>query len=306
MKKKFHTFLINISLLFIIILAIEGIIWHQENQTLRRLGDLKPNDKNIAFHPGIDDYWTTNPQFNYGRKPEGLQYSKKPIVIFGCSFAYGYNLQNEETFSYKLSHLAKVPVYNRACSGWSIQHMLHQTRQDSFYDLIPEPQYAIYLYIPDHINRLYYHSFILFDTLIEKYNLRYKEENGKLEEIKHDNFLLNQIQRLYLYNKINQYYIIKTQKTHKHYDFALKHFTEARADMQKHWENTKYVVIFYTTYPNDNYLKDKLKENGFIVIDADEITGKNLLDSEYMRSDHHPKEEAWNIVTPKLIKELGI
>ena len=76
--------------------------------------------------------------------------------------------------------------------------------------------------------------------------------------------------------------------------------------MQKHWENTKYVVIFYTTYPNDNYLKDKLKENGFIVIDADEITGKNLLDSEYMRSDHHPKEEAWNIVTPKLIKELGI
>ena len=317
MKKKFHTFLINISLLLIFILAIEGIIWHQENQTLRKLGDLKPIDQNIPFHSGIQKFYLDVEKFpesfsnyEFGHQPYGLEHHKKPIVMFGCSYAYGHNLEEKQTLAYKLSNQAKVPVYNRAFSGWGIQHMLYQVKRDAFYKKVPEPSHAIFLYIPDHINRLYFHSFGPYDTLFERQNLRYIEKNGELTEIDNDNYLLNQIRRLYLVNKINHYLTyqktknIKTNK--KCYEFALKHFLAARDEMNKHWKNTKYVIVFHTAKPNDKYLKELLSNNGFIIIDTNELTNKNMLDSKYMMQDFHPSEEAWNIITPELIKKLEI
>lgn len=311
MKRKFLVFIFNILIIIGILFIVESIIWQKENQNLRNLGDIKSTSNNLPFHAGIKKFQLDLNEFptkkyNTGRLPEGLEYKKKPIVIFGCSYAFGYNLENSETLSYKLSHKAKVPVYNRAYNGWGIQHMLYQVKNELFYKKVPEPQYVIYLYIPDHINRLYYNAFLSYDTICEKFNLRYKEKNGELKEITHDNIFLNQFQRLYLTNKINQYIILNTAKTEKHYNFALKHFIEAKKEMQKHWSDTKYVVLFYTSSNKENYLKNKLKENEFIVIDADEITNKNLWNNEYMREDIHPTEEAWNIVVPKLIEKLGV
>ena len=92
----------------------------------------------------------------------------------------------------------------------------------------------------------------------------------------------------------------------KCYDFALKHFLTARSEMEKYWKNTKYVIIFHTAKSNDNYLKEQLLNNNFIVIDTNELTNQNMLDSKYMNDDFHPTEEAWNVIVPQLIKELGI
>lgn len=309
MKNKFWIWIINLLIIFLLLLGIEITIWQKENQTLK---NLKLSTINIPFHPGIIQFeldlnrFPETKEYEYGRQPDGLEYTNKPIVIFGCSYAYGHSLEKEQTLSYKLSHQAKVPVYNRAYSGWGIQHMLYQVKKELFYKKVPEPQYVIYVYIPDHINRLYFNFFVLFDTLYEKFNLRYKEKDGELKEITHDNIFLNQFQRLYLTNKINQYIILNTAKTEKHYDFALKHFTESKKEMQNHWKKTKYVVLFYTTTSNDYILKNKLKNNDFIVLDAGEITNKNLWDNKYMRKDIHPTEEAWNIVVPKLIEKLGV
>ena len=317
MKKKFHTFLVNISILFILIMAIEGIIWHQENQTLRQLGNIKSTDKNIPFHAGVqkfnldlDKFPQKYVNYEFGHQPYGLEYTKKPLVLFGCSYAYGYNLKDEETLAYKLSHQAKVPVYNRAFSGWGIQHMLYQVKNDLFYKKVPEPSYAIYLYIPDHINRLYFYSFGSYDTLTERQNLRYIEKNRNLIKVNNNNFVINQFKRLYLVNKINQFLTYKKTsnvKTNKKcYDFALKHFVTARDEMKKYWKNTEYVIIFHTATSRDDYLKEQLLNNNFIVIDTNELTNQNMLDNTYMKEDFHPTEEAWKIIVPQLIKELGI
>ncbi|MBQ8886077.1 MAG: hypothetical protein IJY61_00055 [Candidatus Gastranaerophilales bacterium] len=311
--KKFKLILINTLIFITILFVIEGIIWINENEALRKLGGLDKNNQYYAFHPGIKKFYLDlnsfpkiNKGYEYGRQPVGLEYNKKPIVIFGCSYAYGQGLNSNQTLSYKLSHQAKVPAYSRSHSGWGIQHMLYQVEKPLFYEKVPEPSHAIYVYIPDHMNRLYFHSFILFDTLIEKFNLRYKEKNGELQEVKHDNFLFNQIQRLYIINKINQYIVINTPKGSKQYDFALKHFIVAKEKMQEQWKNTKYVVIFYTAKKEDVYLKKKLEENDFIILDADEMANKNLRDNEYMSRDYHPTEEAWNLITPKIIEYLNL
>lgn len=43
--------------------------------------------------------------------------NKKPVVIFGCSFAYGEYLNDNQTFGYKLSKQTGRTVYNFAYSG---------------------------------------------------------------------------------------------------------------------------------------------------------------------------------------------
>ena len=99
---------------------------------------------------------------------------------------------------------------------------------------------------------------------------------------------------------------MNTAKGPKEYDFALKHFIVAREKMQGQWKNTKYVVIFYTAKKEDVYLKKKLEENDFIVLDADEMINQNLWDAEFMGSNFHPNEKAWDLITPKIIETLNL
>lgn len=315
MKKKLLYIVINLLLLMVVIFGIELSIWNKENQFLRDNGIIAQNE-NIGFHKGIKkfhfniDYFPT-PENGYGVAPEGLNYKKKPIVIFGCSYAYGYQLERKQTLTYKLAQNAKIPVYNRAYTSWGIQHMLYQSRIEKLYEILPEPEYVMYVFINDHIRRLYLLSFSSWNILAEEFNLRYKEKDGELIEIKNQNGFLNQIKRLYFANKIqhlmtNKKMLDSKNRTNR-YDFAIKHFVEAKQEMQKHWKNTKFVVLFYDKTANDKYLKDKLTENDFIVLDATTLTDENLATKKYLTQDKlHPNEKAWDILVPQITKELKL
>ena len=312
MKKIFKYAAINTALLIFILFTAEVSIWFFENAKMQKKGVFPPSIQRLSFHPGIknfsfDPQYFPTPENGYGRSPEGLEYNKKPIVIFGCSFAYGYRLAPEQTFSYKLAHYAKMPVYNRAQTGWGIQHMLYQTKIDKIYEQIPEPQYVIYVFIDDHIKRLYATAVSEWNIISDEQNLRYKEKNGHLIEIKNTNPILRRIKRLYLVNEIHrvlvQKYISNPKNNKSCIEFALKHFIEAKAEMQQRWKDTKYIVLLYSS--ENEYLKTKLEENGFTVIKTSELTNENLNSPQYMRADLHPTEQAWDIIVPELFKKLN-
>lgn len=313
MKKIIKFICINLFLIFIALLLIEVIIWNNENNYLKSINVLPPSITKLKFHPGIKSslpYLDNFPNIkeNWGRLPEGEQYNKKPIVIFGCSFAYGYNLAPEQTISYKLSNISKRPVYNRAWTGWSVQHMLFQAQYEKLYQQIPEPEYVIYVYINDHLRRLYLMSFASWNILANEPNLRYKEKDNKLVLIQNKNPILRQIKRLYLTNKLHTLYvekhILKNQK--KCYDFALKHFIQAKSEMQKHWKDTKYIVFFYNDCSDNKQFKADLEKNGYIIIDSSDLTDENLKAPQYMLQNEHPTEAAWDLLVPKLVKELKL
>ena len=278
--------------------------------------EIQYNKLPIPFHPGIKRIESINleefkdSKKTWTRKPEGLNYTKKPIVIFGCSYAYGLNLNKEQTFSYKLSHFTKRPVYNRAVSGWGFQHMLNQVKQNQFYIDIPEPEYVIYLMINDHFRRLYVPTFMSASLLDETYNLRYELKDGKLIIKKEKNALLEFIHRLYITQKIEHFYInnilLKSDNYEQYFSFALQHLVESKNEMKKHWKNTKYVVILYQTFPHDNLFIEQLKKNGFIVISLKYDYNLNLHTPEYMSQDYHPKEQAWDLLTKKISESLNI
>ena len=87
----------------------------------------------------------------YFRNPEkNYLNTKKPVLIFGCSFAHGTSyLKNEQTVSFKIFDKTNRNVYNYGFPGCGAQHMLFFIRNIIPYDIPKkeDPAYALYIYI---------------------------------------------------------------------------------------------------------------------------------------------------------------
>ncbi len=287
------------------------------------------------------DYLKTNknryvPKFNYSlkledfnkeykiikqndfRKPLGVDSNKKSIVVFGCSFAFGYVYPEEQTISYQLYKNTKRPVYNRAFCSWGIQHMLYQLRKKSFYKEIKNPDCFIYVFIPDHVRRMYTY---VFDT-IDGYNLfylRYELKNKKLEEVKINKkniFLGSSLYKEYQNMKSHDLY--NNFKENKEKTELLKAlFVESNKLLKTKYPDSRFVILKYDNSVNadqeryylDSGVWDDLKKEGMIIISTKELTDKNLALPDYTYNgeiDNHPNGKAWEEIVPSLVQKLKL
>lgn len=202
-------------------------------------------------------------------------------------------------------------VYNRAISAWGVQHMLYQLKREDFYKEVPEPEYVIYIYIGDHISRMYKYNYI-FDSRGYNY-LKYNKVFGKLKEENR----LQKIPYSRIYNDIILCSIAKILESNFlnfAFDFFEKHLLECKKEMEKHWENTKFIILDYECEEplfstKNNVLSKKnirrLEKEGFIVIKTSELTDVKLDERYYVdANDHHPNEAAWDLITPLFVKKL--
>ena len=98
------------------------------------------------------------------RKVQGEHFSNKPILLFGCSIAYGYNLDENQNFSTILSKETKRPVYNAAVTGYCPAHMLKLLKENRVLFNVKDPEYIIYTFIKDHKQRLFYYQGWKYDS----------------------------------------------------------------------------------------------------------------------------------------------
>lgn len=265
-----------------------------------------PLGKNFEFTPEF----FPNPKDGWGRAPEGLEYEGKPIVLFGGSSTYGYNLNTEQTFSYKLAREAKRPVYNRAVTGWGIQHMLEQSRFEELYEDVQNPEYIIYTFTDDQPGLLFISNISSYDFLLKENNLKFKNINGKLTKNKERNKILAFLKSTYTARTIKNWYIEKfvikdESKTIEKIGLILKYFIDTRKEMDSYWENAKFVIFFYNDSAFNKMLSAKLEENGFITISAKDLTTKNLRNDKYSWNNM-PTGEAWNLLTPLIAEKLEL
>lgn len=266
----------------------------------------------LSDNPGIIDYDFFIRKKGL-RKPYGLQYKNKPIMLFGCSFAYGMWLNDNQTFAYKLSELTKRPVYNRAYTGWGIQQMLYQLNRKDFYTEVKEPEYIIYIFIPDHEKRLLQ---TLYDFFSGEPYLKYVEKDGQLEEATRiPTFFLRfyTVRAMLCAEQQNAYSKINYKKYNQIFDLMEKTFIESKRVANQHFPNTKFIILKYygADAPDSWFMKTErwheLEKKGFIVVDTKELVGRYLDKPEDLCPDIlHPSEKAWDIVTPKLVKKLNL
>lgn len=130
MKRFFKILLIDIIIISVLFGIFEAIAFHSEQKFRSKENtDIKIGYK-LKYYDW-DEHYPYIVKFNM-RKPFGTQYKKEPIAVFGCSYAYGYKLKDEQSFGYKLSEYTKRPVYNRAYSGLSIQHSYTNLKEKIF------------------------------------------------------------------------------------------------------------------------------------------------------------------------------
>lgn len=245
------------------------------------------------------------------RPDVGLQFQKKPIVVFGCSFAYGSKLEDNQTFSYKLSEYTKRPVYNRASPGWGVQDMLYQLRRKDFYSNIKEPEYVIYVYMQGHMDRLYSEVWMTDTQVFYKSTPHGLVENKWLSTYNpFYNFIVKGIRWCYYARKFRIEYekrgFIESDWFFYVAKFLNQHFSESREEALNHWNHPKFIVLVYSETGSENW--SAIEASGWTVVKAKDLTTENLNSLKYVISEtnDHPSEAAWNLLVPSLVKKLDI
>lgn len=255
------------------------------------------------------------------RRIFGDQYinrGKNPIVVFGCSYAYGHGLKKSESFPYLLSDLTKRPVYNFAECGmdalrnfnWLIPFF--KDSDEKYLNSIKNSDYVIYVYMFDHINR-----FFLTQNLIKYYD---------------DIFETSKIERL-----INKFYLIrfiksklKQKEIMDNYPFADKSSILLKKVMlfcyrqyKTYFPNSKLIIVIFdekmhhnlpfTKFTADNMNSKIWKEleeetNGDIkAVHTKDLVGFSFGNDYRLKADIddiHPNDKAWKLFTPLLVKKI--
>lgn len=296
----------------IIIYKYNASIFHKQNSKLYKISEFRYQPKPF-FAFDLKNIFNGKDNIYNGRKPDGLEYKNKtPITIFGCSFAYGQFLDYNKTFSYKLAHILKRPVYNRAMPGKGLQHMLLQSRSKQFYMDVPPSDTVIYIMINDHYRRMKINYLHVLDT----YQLgNYKKENNTLQSINYQNPVINILRSSYtvkiLKEKYIKAYINNDKNSEELTDEVLLYFIEARENLEKYWNiKIKFVILGYNNIQYWDLLKSKLEKAGFIVYSINgDLTNVDLFNNEeytISKDDKHPNENAWDLITPLVINKLEL
>lgn len=242
----------------------------------------------------------------YNERPvQGKEYSKQPIILAGCSFAYGQNLENEETFGYKLAHITKRPVYNFSLPGKGFQHNLYFIQNKMYENNINNPEYFVYIMMSDQIRRLYTTVCLHDYTAFPEYKL---DKNNKLYLKRNTYPFYKQFYVYYFFN--NLYYTYIGYKNYKEHSVLVREYLrEIKSAIKKDFPDIKFVVLFYGDYEKyynlDLY---ELEKEDFIFVHTQDLSSVNIFADEYhlTPTDFHPNEKAWDILTPEFAKALNL
>lgn len=244
---------------------------------------------------------------------EELDYPAKPsILVFGCSFAFGGLLNERQTFSYKLQKQTNRPVYNYGICAGGIQHMLYIIQHPEFLRRVDDiPQYAIYVYIPDHQRRLHADSHpIETNGLYLRYD--FKENNLQLKKEYLPSFMYRTfLVRRFLYNLYKKYYDGDYSKQTRYENFILTNeiFLESKNILSERYPGIKFVILKYSDFApvaEYKYLWDILEKEGFIIIDTKDLVGRKFTVDDTTEDKFHPNEQAWDLIVPKLAEKLNL
>lgn len=293
--KKAGVILINLFFLSIAFFVIEFLCY------LKDTNSFSPRPKYCSYKA---DY-TLDTLKSGMRKPSGLAYKKAPILIYGCSYAYGFALEDSDSFGNQLSEYTKRPVYNFAVSSKGLQDAFYLLKNDK--KITPEPEYIFYVFINDHVRRLYVNCNKIDNT---KY-LTYKNENGILVQngdlISDKSYLLRNLK-----NQI--YYCIKNIFKKQIFELTKLYFISIKNEIKSKYPNAKFVVIDYEN-GYENYLSqpriEELEKEGIEVISLNKVFQGKLKTDQYKNPKEidkfrHPNGRAWELIVKYLAEKYSL
>ena len=305
--------------LFLIVLSFEFVCYiHEVLVASKECKDC--NLKKIKICGYHRYFWLEHSSFNQTyellkkrlRQPVGMEYNSRPILLMGCSFAYGYHLPEKDNLQSQLSYLLKKPVYNRAYElWWGLQTMLFQSRREDFYQEIPNPEFVVYVLIRDYIVRI---NSAYINTFHRYPHLHYKLKDDKDKVIIttvmgiYDNFSF--LYNLFMFKKCTIFHSMLVSEQES-FDLMKHFFIQTKKEYDKHWKNYKFIILVYEENQGVREYFERvdwktLEKEGFIVVTTSQLIGRVLdLHEDVLQEDnYHPSSLAWKIIAPPLASNI--
>lgn len=230
--------------------------------------------------------------------------NKKPIIWFGCSFAEGAGLEDEEIPCNKISKLTNRSCINKAKGATGTQFMYYLLKQNNFKQENPEADFIIYTFTWNHLQRIHNYQ---VNPLIYMHNLRYVIKNDKLKEI---NPKFNPFYSSYLVRRILNWKVFKDGVNESHnYRLFNKIILESYNLSKTYYPNAKFILLefpeandFQNNFISDTEIK-LLESYGITVVKVTDLIPKNInfKESKYWIKDGiHPNAQLWDIVLSNL------
>lgn len=248
------------------------------------------------------------------RPVQNVQSKEHPIMIFGCSYAYGFTFKNEESVSYILSKYSKRPIYNRAQDGWGIQHMLYQIENIDFAEIMKQaggeykpPKYLFYV-LMDGGAHFYRMKLSNFPVLSNEYYISYQETNGKLVQRQIPfGITIRPLSYTYIYNQLITKQVEKDfcNKNPDLFNLFILHIkTINDLIKEKFGDDTKFIILTFEDTKKQMWQK-QVEDMGIDVIDIAQTVNKTDLQNDKYNffeppECKHPNGRMWKDLIPKL------
>lgn len=312
--------LINILVFFILFCILEFISWvwlrNDAGEYLTRINEEAKKNKLPLYtqrYAPIKLFEKENQEdlrpINKGEK------SKPSVLFFGCSYMYGHGYEDDKfTIPYIVWKKTGRTTINRAVSGGSILNTFNDLNNPEFYEemnKLPQPDYIVYLWINDHLNRIS-NPYVSSVTTTEKsayyINASWEEKDGKL--IKHvPSRLLMPFYGLFCVRAYHCYFA-QNFALEKKDEKMTRYFLIANKIFKEKFPNSQFVIIEYKDGGKDlmtDTLRNNLESNGIIVLNAEKLAGHELDSEKWRREDkEHPNDKAFYDVAEGLIKALNL
>ena len=324
MKKTLSVILVNLLLLaffyFLISLLInQGIIEKYCYGTSNINLDVRITEEEYEFLPSDFVRLEVNGDLYYkfcgeDRWDINVNYPGPPIVFLGCSYMYGHGIPLQDTLPYLVSENAHRKAYNYSICGANLILSIDYINSDSSAkENVKNADYAIYLYMFDHINRYLdnpdlYYEYLFNPGMIER----------QIIKIKLFRVLFSKIRLI----KVNREY----PKTEYAISLLKSVYKNCISEMRKLMPNAKIIFIVYDEkillkdnndifeknairymkdVMNSNIWKELSEEEGITVVFTKDIIG-NTADKDYKLkadfADWHPNGRAWKEFSPEFVK----
>ncbi len=307
MKKKIlNVLIIVVSLIVIILLINYGLYLYLINTN-----KIDKSQVSAFIRKNITPENMLNLKY---RNPSGLNYkNKKSIVVFGCGYAEGVDLNDNQTFEKKLSDYLKVPVYNQGMGGGFIQHTILAVQSGQMNDIIKKSNIAVYILptLNDSIRLKVFPDRNYFSpTFLYSKNLYpvFEEKNGQLvlRNSKFPSFTGNTFNRLLTKLYFQKKYLNKGNLLTK---YTAQHFVKLNNELKAINPNIKLVVaIFWDLEQNTREFNKLMQDENISIIHIGNISKSinvDLATDEYRTEQNkHPNEKTWDVLTPLIAKEL--
>lgn len=324
--RLFKIIILNILLIGIIICATDFLVYLKNKSAyIKNINNIKifppisyvDNYKAEFSIPSLKFQTSNKNNLNYFRKTNSEDYkNKKSILIFGCSYAFSFGLDNDKTINAKLSKKTKRTVYNFGICSGGIQHMLAFLKNKKLYENIKiPPEYAIYIYIPSHLERLQANIFPN-PMMTNGLNLKYKLEKDslRLEKQPFNDFSKSFIVKSLYYQADMKRNNFDNKNKQINAKLAEKIFIDSKKTLEEYYPNIKFVILKYEV-ENDNAellesdkIWSNLEKESFKIIKTSDLVGRKF---KYHSKDttndyYHPSEYAWDTLVPYLVNELNL